>query len=112
MRFEFWTKMSIATFMLSSWSSSWSLSSSHQDAVFATALQFPGIPTPVPTASASARAVVGGGHGFPLFDRMETIELTSVLTGRSEYLTNRWRNEELLPFRNQKCVIEFLRHFG
>jgi len=95
--------------MLSSWSSSWS---SRQDAVFATALQFPGIPTPVPTASASARAVVGSGDGFPLFDRMKTIELTSVSTGRSEYLTNRWRNEELLPIRNQKCVIEFLRHFG
>ena len=108
MRFEFWTKLSIATFMLSSWSSL----SSRQDAVlFATALQFPGIPPPVPTAS--ARAVVGSGDdGVLLFDRMKTIELTSVSTGRSEYLTDRWRNKELLPFRNQRCVIEFLRHFG
>ena len=100
MRFELWTKLSIATFLLSSWS-------------LATALQFPGLPPPVPTASASARAVVGSGDdGVLVFDRMTTIELTSVSTGRSEYLTDRWRNKELLPFRNQRCVIEFLRHFG
>jgi len=95
--------------MLSSWSSS-----RPEAVLFATALQFPGIPPPAPTASASARAVVGSGgdDNVLVFDRMQTIEVTSVATGRAEYLTDRWRNQELLPFRKQKCVIEFLRHFG
>jgi len=63
-------------------------------------------PETVPTASADARV------GSTAFDRLANVELTSVATGESVLVTSQWRNDELLPFQNQRCVVEFLRHFG
>lgn len=62
-----------------------------------------------PSASSDARAA-----GNPnAFDRLATApSLLSVQTGEPLLLTDQWRNSELLPFRNQRCVVEFLRHFG
>ena len=64
-------------------------------------------PPTVPTASTSVREASSNA-----FDRIKAVELTSVATGESTLLTNSWRNGEILPFRNQRCVVEFLRHFG
>lgn len=66
---------------------------------------------PVPTASAEYRA------GSSAFSRLFAIEVASVATGQPVLLTDQWRNDErpLMPFgrnKNQRCVIEFLRHFG
>jgi len=61
-----------------------------------------------PKASLSVRT----DTNFQVFDQMQNVELTSVSTGEPTMLTSLWKNNELLPFQNQKCVIEFLRHFG
>ena len=59
-----------------------------------------------PSASASARV------GTSPFERLAEAELTSVATGQPALLTSQWRNNELLPWQNERCVVEFLRHFG
>jgi len=65
------------------------------------------VPKTAPTASSDARAI------YPnVFDRISTISLTSVETGQPLLLADQWRNNEILPFRNQRVVVEFLRHFG
>jgi len=61
-----------------------------------------------PAASASQAARLGTA-----FERIRNAgEVASVATGDAVLLTSQWRNDELLPFRNQRCVVEFLRHFG
>ena len=59
-----------------------------------------------PSASASARV------GTSPFERLAEAELTSVATGQPTLLTSQWRNNEILPWQNERCVVEFLRHFG
>lgn len=80
------------------------------------ALSLFGIPFPVPTAPSVARTgvVIGPGSGATvIFDRLQSVEVTSVSTGEPTTLTSQWNNdEELAPIQNQKCVVEFLRHFG
>lgn len=59
-----------------------------------------------PFASASARI------GTTPFERLDDVQLTSVSSGQPTLLTSQWRNNELLPWQNERCVIEFLRHYG
>ena len=59
-----------------------------------------------PSASALARV------GTSPFERLAEAQLTSVSTGQPTLLTSQWRNNELLPWQNERCVVEFLRHFG
>ena len=61
-----------------------------------------------PTASAVAR----DRSGISAYERLESAQVTSLATEQPVLLTDAWRNRELLPFRNQRCVVEFLRHFG
>jgi len=75
------------------------------------ALSFLGLPQTCPKASSDARA------SDPLtdpFSRLSTVTtLFSVETGKPLVLTDQWRNREFLPFSpNQRCVVEFLRHYG
>ena len=63
------------------------------------------------TPSASSNAQAAGNPNA--FDRLASAPaLLSIETCKPLLLTDQWRNAELLPFRNQRCVIEFLHHFG
>ena len=47
------------------------------------------------------------------FDRLQSVQVTSVATGELTTLTSHWNNDEdLHPIQNQKCAVEFLRHLG
>lgn len=83
---------------------------------------FFGMPKTYPTAAFDARA------GNPLtdpFERLSTVTtLTSVETGQPVTLTDQWRNNRNGGRQNfqfsqffdrrpqQRCVVEFLRHYG
>jgi len=75
-------------------------------ALVSSAHAFFGGTTTDPSASASVRI------GTTPFERLADVQLTSVSTGQPTILTSQWRNNELLPWQNERCVIEFLRHFG
>ena len=45
------------------------------------------------------------------FDRLSGCTLTSAKTAEAVALTSLWRNTPL-PIGNDRCVVEFLRHFG
>ena len=75
-------------------------------ALVSPASAFFGGATTDPSASASARI------GTTPFERLEGVQLTSVSSGQPTLLTSQWRNNELLPWQNERCVIEFLRHYG
>jgi len=75
------------------------------------ALSLLGLPQTFPTASLDARA---SDQLTDPFSRLSTVTtLFSVETGKPVVLTDQWRNQEFLPFSsNQRCVVEFLRHYG
>lgn len=66
-----------------------------------------GTASPATSASEAVRAAL------PPFERLAAAELTSVATGRPALLTDQWTSDASFPWqRNDRCVVEMLRHFG
>lgn len=67
-------------------------------------------------SSSSATAGAISRIGTTAFDRISNVQLTSVATSEPVLLTDQWRNNGKDIFgiidKNERCVVEFLRHFG